>query len=87
MIEESDLALGGFVLQMRRKSFDSNKGQIYAMPDDHSILEKYCPLADLQKKATKRLHSSDLRLPAKAAWLALAENRKFYSVDGSFAED
>ena len=56
-------------------------------PHDQSILEKYCSLADLQEKATKRLHSPDLRLPAKAAWLALAENRKFYGVDGSVCED
>ena len=86
-IERNDPTLDCFVLQMMRKSFDSNKGQIYAMPDDQSILEQYCPLADLREKAMKRLHSPDLMLPAKAAWMALAENRKFYGVDGSVCEN
>ena len=86
-IEEDDPALDSFMLRIMSREFDSSKGVVYAMPHDKSILEKYCPLADLREKATKRLHSPDLRLPAKAAWMALAENGKFYGVDGSVCED
>ena len=66
-IKQYDPTLDCFVLKIMSREFDSSKGVVYAIPHDQSILEKYCSLADLQEKATKRLHSPDLRLASKGS--------------------
>jgi hypothetical protein len=82
-----DPSLDSFALAILSHSFDSTKGQRYALPDDRSKVEAYCSLANLKKHAAKRLSDSTLQLPTKAAWRAIIEEKSVYGVDGTYARD
>lgn len=69
-----------------RDGFDSNKGQIYKLPDDVERLEKYLPLDVLKSHATQRLKDKSMVYPAKAAWRAVIEGCRIYGKGGSMAE-
>ena len=78
-------SLDGFALAFLKNSFDSNKGQIYALPRDKATLEAYCSPEVFCKHARERLADSSITLPVKAAWLAVAEGKPYYGKDGSIA--
>lgn len=86
-IAKYDPALDLFVEALLRDGFDSNKGQIYKLPDDVERLEKYVPLDVLKSHATQRLKDESMPYPTKAAWQAVIEGYRIYGIDGSKAED
>lgn len=86
-IKSLDPTLDGFALAMLGHSFDSTKGQRYALPDDRSKVEAYCSLKELKMHASKRLADQDLKLPALAAWRAVAEEKCVYGEDGSYVQN
>ena len=85
-ISQHDKTLDLFVEALLRDGFDSNKGQIYKLPDDVERLEKYLPIDLLKSHATQRLKDKAIGYPVKAAWRAILEDRRIYGKDGSMAE-
>lgn len=85
-ISQHDKTLDLFVEALLRDGFDSNKGQIYKLPDDVERLEKYLPIDLLKSHATQRLKDKSIAYPAKAAWRAILEGCRIYGKDGSMAE-
>lgn len=81
-----DPSIDGFALEILRNSFDSHKGQAYAVPKETSILEAYCPLDALREHARSRLADISMEYPARAAWQSLVENKSLYGRDGSLCE-
>lgn len=77
--------LDQFVELMLGHSFDSHKGQSYALPEDLGILEKYVDVAALRKLGTERLKDNSLVNPGRAVWRAVVEARALYG-DGSVKE-
>lgn len=86
-IKALDPSLDRFALAILGHSFDSNKGQSYALPDNLSRIEAYCSLKQLNMHARKRLADPELTLPALAAWRSVVDQKKVYAVDGSYASD
>ncbi|MCY1562652.1 hypothetical protein D9M68_1000860 [compost metagenome] len=72
---------------MLRSSFDSNKGQIYALPKEREVVERYVDLDELKVAASNRLQDGVLEYPVRAAWRALLEGRAIYGKDGSLARN
>ncbi|GHU33830.1 hypothetical protein AGMMS50256_26500 [Betaproteobacteria bacterium] len=85
-LQNQDPSLDGFVLEILRYSFDSHKGQTYAIPQETAVLKAYCPLNELREHAEKRLSDTSVCYPARAAWQALVENKCLYAKDGSLHE-
>ncbi|MCV2363127.1 KAP family NTPase [Paucibacter sp. DJ1R-11] len=75
--------LDQFVESMLQHSFDSHKGQSYALPKERDVLEKYVDVATLKKLGAERLKDDALVYPARAAWRAVVEERCIYAKDGS----
>lgn len=81
-----DPSLDSFALCALRDSFDSFKGQIFALDADATWIEAYVPLAELKRHGEGRLADPSLTLPASAAWRALVEGKRIYGKDGSLAD-
>lgn len=75
--------LDQFVESMLQHSFDSHKGQSYALPKERDVLEKYVDVATLKKLGAARLKDDALVYPARAAWRAVVEECCIYAKDGS----
>lgn len=80
-----DSDLDAFALAILHHSFDSNKGQVFGLPQEAECATAYCSLVELQDHAKARLADKLLAYPARAAWRALLENKRLYAVDGSDA--
>lgn len=80
----NDPSLDGFALAILSIGYDTKKGQYYALPEDRSKVEAYCPLGDLEKHASERIADPTLGFPAKAAWRAVVEKKTIYGVDGTY---
>ncbi len=78
----SDPTLDGFAVALLGDTYDSVKGQIFAVPDDLSRLESYCQISALKDHAGKRLGEGQAAGPARAAWLAVVSGKKLYG-DGT----
>lgn len=78
-----DPTLDGFALQFLRHSFDSDKGQTYALPKEIERLEAYCSLDEFRKHAQARLAEPSVAYPARAAWRSVVEAKTLYGMDGS----
>ena len=78
--------LDQFVEAIVQHSFDSHKGQTYALPKERDVLEKYVDVATLKKFGAERLKDDALVYPARAAWRAVVEERSLYARDGSVTE-
>lgn len=85
-LKKSDATLDRFALAILSHSYDSYKGQQYALPEDTSKVTAYVALSDFKNHARKRLAHPTLGLPATAAWRAVVEGRAIYGVDGSYAK-
>ncbi|WP_431509924.1 KAP family P-loop NTPase fold protein [Variovorax sp. DAIF25] len=85
-LRDFDSSLDSFVLCALRDSFDSYKGQIFALGAEEMRIEAYVSLAELKRHGESRLADATLTLPAKAAWRALVEGKRIYGKDGSLAE-
>lgn len=80
-----DSTLDEFALYILGRSYDSNKGQIFSLTEDRSKVTVYCPLEQLKEHADRRLADGALPLPTRAAWKAIAEEKRVYAADGSYA--
>ena len=78
-------SLDRFVLALMEGSFDSTKGQRYAVPKEVERIEAYVAMDFLKEHGAVRLQDETLGLPARAAWRAVVEGKEFYGVDGSVA--
>lgn len=79
--------LDRFVELILRSSFDSNKGQVYALPKEREVVERYVDIEELKISATKRLSDKSLDYPLRAAWRAISEGQAIYGKDGSSARN
>lgn len=75
--------LDQFAEIMLRHTFDSYKGQSYALPKDSAVLGKYVDVPTLKAKGAERLKDDALLYPARAAWRAVVEECSIYGKDGS----
>lgn len=85
-VREQDPSLDSFALALMEGSFDSVKGQRYAVPKEVERIEAYAAMDFLKEHGSARLKDEALGLPARAAWSAVVEGKEFYGVDGSVAE-
>ena len=85
-IREQDPSLDWFALALMEGSFDSVKGQRYALPKEIERIEAYVAMDFLKEHGAARLKDEALGLPARAAWSAVVKGKEFYGVDGSVAE-
>lgn len=85
-IRQADPSLDAFVLSFFGGGSDSVKGRFFGMPSDAGRVEKYISMDALKQLAEERLRDTELRLPALAAWRAVALGKGFYAVDGSPVE-
>lgn len=85
-MRELDPSLDRFALEILRGSFDSHKGQAYAVPKCPAVLEAYCSLDVLKEHAKERLADTSMDYPARAAWGSLVGNKSLYGKDGSSCE-
>ena len=84
-MKKQDPSLDRFVLALMEGSFDSTKGQRYAVPKEVERIEAYVAMDFLKEHGAVRLQDETLGLPARAAWRAVVEGKEFYGVDGSVA--
>ena len=82
-IKAADPSLDEFALKILGSSFDSNKGQIYSLPKDRSLVDAYCSHELLRQHARVRLADTSMTNPARAAWQSVLEGGRFYGKDGS----
>lgn len=82
-IQASDLNLDSFVLAFMSSSYDSVKGEAFALPKELERLEAFIPLDELRERARSRLDDPQLNYPLKAVWRAVLEGKRLYGVDGS----
>lgn len=82
-IKQHEPTLDKLVLALFGGSFDSVKGQSYAVPDEVDRVEKYVSMKALKQHAAERLKDESLGFPARAAWLAIAQGKAIYGKDGS----
>jgi hypothetical protein len=85
-VQKHEPTLDKLVVALFGGSFDSLKGQSYAVPKEVDRVEKYVSMAVLKRLAVKRLEEKSLGFPARAAWLAVAKGKSIYGKDGSAAE-
>ncbi len=82
-IKSNDPTLDSFALEFVKHSFDSHKGQTYALPKEAKQLVAYCPLAQVRKHAMQRVSDPSLENPARAAWRSVVEDKCLYGKDGT----
>ncbi len=82
-VRDLDPTLDRFVLALMEGGFDSVKGQVYEVPEDVDRVEQFVTMAALREHAAGRLNDQTLVFPARAAWMAVAEGKAVYGVDGS----
>lgn len=86
-LKDTDPSLDSFALATLRDSFDSYKGQIFALGAEEMLIDAYVPLEELKRHGEGRLSDETMTLPARAAWRALIEGKRIYGKDGSLAGD
>lgn len=75
---QSNEFLDRFAEKYFRYSFDSNGGQVFAMPDKKDELQAFSSLKTLRGIAKRRLNDKTMGYPARAAWRAFYEQKKLY---------
>ncbi|ANH66593.1 P-loop NTPase fold protein [Mitsuaria sp. 7] len=84
-IRALDPTLDRFATEILGHSYDSHKGLRFSLPEETERLQAFMPLDEFKAHARTRLEDPNLRLPALAAWRAVAEESSVYAVDGSNA--
>lgn len=82
-IQIAEPSLDEFARALLNASYDSHKGQAYALPQDTWLVEAYTPLEALRDHGACRLHDQSLGYPERAVWRALVEGSNLYAVDGT----
>lgn len=80
-IRARDGSLDSFVTEALKNSFDSVKGQAFAL--DEELVSAFVPVEELRRYAIARLEVQSLDFPARAAWSSVATGKKLYAVDGT----
>lgn len=83
LAKASTATLDRFALALLRGSYDSTKGQAYAIREH---LERYVPLDELKAQAAERLRDKSITFPEKAAWMSVDTETSRYGVDGTEQE-
>lgn len=82
-MKSADPTLDGFALEFLKHSFDSHKGQTYALPQEIDRLEVFCPIDVFREHAEGRMLDTLISYPAKAAWLSVLQGKTLYGKDGT----
>jgi hypothetical protein len=81
--KRTDTWLDKFLEPILTQGFDSVNGRYFANPSQSEYLKAYAALPELQQQAKERLSDTNLSFPARAVWIAIAENRESYAKDGT----
>lgn len=84
LVEADDDELDKFARFFLCRSWDSDKGYAYSLPEDREVLMAYCSLETLKQHALRRASDKALGFPVRASWLSVIEEKPIYGVDGSF---
>ncbi len=80
-IRARDESLDSFVTEVLKNSFDSVKGQTFAL--DEEVVSAFVPVEEFRRHAVARLEAPGLDFPARAAWSSVVTGKRLYAVDGS----
>ena len=80
-IRARDESLDSFVTEVLKSSFDSVKGQVFAL--DEELVSAFVPVEELRRHAIARLEIPGLDFPPRAAWCAVVTGQRLYAVDGT----
>lgn len=80
-LRDRDTSLDLFACEILKDSFDSVKGQTFALHRD--IVSAFVPVEDLKQHANQRLTDPNLNFPARAAWQTVISGKRLYALDGT----
>lgn len=76
-LKQANHGLDGFAVAFLSPN-SINGRRVFALHEAIDQLEAYCPLATFQEIARSRLADSLLGYPARAAWMSVLEQKRFY---------
>lgn len=79
--------LDWFIINTLGRGDSSGKGEFFIPNSNKAKLEVFHPIAELKKIAHQRLLDTTISMRNQAAWKTFSEERRFYSIDASEADD
>lgn len=76
-----DASLDSFATAILKNSFNSVKGQTFAL--DEELVSAFLPVEEFRRHAIARLGAPGLDFPARAAWSSVVTGKQLYAIDGS----